>query len=178
MSGQQSRKFTTTPSFLQRDVSPAPTVRADQAQAVAATVQGRGGVLNQMAGALPGFFGTAAKPAAQISEIENHEDLVEIERQNGARADQGLADQSMGKERDTDLSRFQAYKGAYDMAMADSTANTMTQDLAVHLRDLRTTGAWTPSRRPPSTRRTRSAQARVTPQSTAAWSGLRIRRPT
>lgn len=144
MSGQQSRKFTTTPGYSQPNFNPAPSVRTEQTQATAAQVQGQGGALSQMAGALSGFFGTAAKSAAQISEIEHNEDLVEIERQNKARADQALADQSMGRERDEGLSKFQAYKGAYDVAVADSTANTLTQDLAVHLRDLPNDGSVDP----------------------------------
>jgi hypothetical protein len=97
-----------------------------------------------MGSALSGFFGTAAKTAQQIGEIEHREDLVEIERQNRARAEQGLADQAMGRERDAGLDRYQAYKGAYDTAVADSTANKLTQDLAVKLRDIPNDGSVDP----------------------------------
>ncbi|WP_208511950.1 hypothetical protein [Variovorax paradoxus] len=94
--------------------------------------------------ALSGFFGTAAKTAEQVAEIEHREDLVEIDRQNEARKQQGLADQAMGRERDPGLSKYQAYKGAYDVAVADSTANRLAQDLAVKLRDLPNDGTVDP----------------------------------
>lgn len=144
MAGQRERSFVTRGTNVQQNVNPGTRIQTDQAQAVAATVQGQGGALSQMAGALSGFFGTAAKSAQQISEIEHNEDLVEIERQNKARADQGLADQAMGKERDSGLSQFQAYKGAYDVAVADSTANAMAQELAVKLRDAKNDGSVDP----------------------------------
>lgn len=124
--------------------NPAATVRTDQAQAVAAQVQGQGSALNAIGGALSGFFGTAAKTAEQVAEIEHREDLVEIDRQNEARKQQGLADQAMGRERDPGLSQYQAYKGAYDVAVADSTANRLAQDLAVKLRDMPNDGSVDP----------------------------------
>jgi hypothetical protein len=97
-----------------------------------------------MGSALSGFFGTAATTAQQIGEIDHREQLVEIERQNKARAEQGLADQAMGRERDSGLDKYQAYKGAYDTAVADSTANKLSQDLAVKLRDLPNDGSVDP----------------------------------
>ncbi|PZQ74915.1 MAG: hypothetical protein DI563_11050 [Variovorax paradoxus] len=97
-----------------------------------------------MGGALSNFFGTAAKTVEDIADIEHRESLVEIERQNQARQEQGLADQAMGRERDPGLNQYQAYKGAYDVAVADSTANSMTQDLARKLRDLPNDGSVDP----------------------------------
>lgn len=144
MSGQEARQFTNTPRFRQPDVSPAATVRTNQTDAIAAQVQGQGSALSAVGVALSGFFGTAAKTAEQIGEIEHREQMVEIERQNKARAEAGLADQAMGRERDSSLSQYQAYKGAYDVAVADSTANKMAQDLAVKLRDLPNDGSVDP----------------------------------
>jgi hypothetical protein len=136
MSGQEARQFTNTPRFSQPDVSPAATVRTNQTDAIAAQVQGQGSALSAMGSALSGFFGTAAKTAQEIGDIEHREELVEIERQNKARAEQALADKAMDRPRDADLNRYQAYKGAYDTAVADSTANKLAQDLAIKLRDM------------------------------------------
>ncbi|WP_440531797.1 hypothetical protein [Variovorax sp. YR566] len=144
MSGQQARQFTNTQRFGQPEVSAAATVRTNQTDAIAAQVQGQGSALGAMGSALSGFFGTAAKTAREIGEIEHREQLVEIDRQNKARADQALADKAMERERDPELNKFQAYKGAYDTAVADSTANKLTQDLAVKLRDLPNDGSVDP----------------------------------
>ncbi|OUL98764.1 hypothetical protein [Variovorax sp. JS1663] len=143
MSGQRERSFNIGGPRAPEG-NPEARIRTDQAQAVAAQVQGQGSALGAIGSALSGFFGTAAKTAQQISEIEHHEDLVEIERQNQARAQQGLADQAQGKTRDTELSKYQAYKGAYDTAVADSTANALAQDLAVKLRDVPNDGSVDP----------------------------------
>lgn len=143
MAGQREQSFRND-APMSPTVSPAATVRTNQTDAIAAQVQGQGSALSAMGSALSGFFGTAAKTAQQIGEIEHREDLVEIERQNKARAEQGLADQAMGRERDSGLDKYQAYKGAYDTAVADSTANKLTQDLAVKLRDLPNDGSVDP----------------------------------
>lgn len=144
MSGQQARQFNNTPKFSQPEISPAATVRTNQTEAIAAQVQGQGSALSAVGSALSGFFGTAAKTAEQLAEIEHREGLVEIERQNKARAEQALADKAMDRPRDPELSRYQAYKSAYDVALADSTANELTRDLAVNLRDLPNDGSVDP----------------------------------
>jgi hypothetical protein len=143
MAGQREQSFRNE-DLRSPTVSPAATVRTNQTDAIAAQVQGQGSALSGLGSALSGFFGTAAKTAQQIGEIEHREQLVEIERQNKARAEQGLADQAMGRERDSSLDRFQAYKGAYDTAVADSTANKLVQDLAVKLRDIPNDGSVDP----------------------------------
>lgn len=144
MSGQQQRGFRTTPEYANTDVNPAARVQTDRAQATAAVVQGQGSAFGALGGTLSNFFGTAAKTVEQIGEIEHREDLVEIERQNQARAEQALADRAAGRAPDPKLMQYQAYKGAYDRAVADSTANAMSQDLAVKLREMPNDGSVDP----------------------------------
>ena len=145
MAGQRERSFNTgSPQSSQLQANPEARIQTDQAHAVAAQVQGQGSALSAIGSALSGFFGTAAKTAQDISAIEHHEDLVEIDRQNQARAEQALADKAQGRPRDPELSKYQAYKGAYDTAVADSTANALAQDLAVKLRDAPNDGSVDP----------------------------------
>lgn len=136
MAGQRERGFKATPDFKGPNVNPAATMRTDGAQAVAAQVRGQGSALNALGGAMSSFFGTVAKTAEQINEIETRESLVEIERQRKARAVQAQADHANGRPRDTSLDIYQDYKGAYDVAVADESASKISADLQTAMRNL------------------------------------------
>lgn len=117
-------------------VNPAPSVRTQQHQATQATTQGQGAQLSAIGSALGSFFGTTAKTIESIGDIQHREELVEIERQNETRKAQGLVDAASGAPRNETLNGFQAYKGAYDVAVADETAARISTDLGAAIRDL------------------------------------------
>jgi hypothetical protein len=92
MSNQRPQQFNTTPSFTTPEASAAPTIRTQGFQATAAVQQSNTSGINAIGNALGSFFGGAAKAVDSVEETMHKQELVQVDRENTALAQQGHID--------------------------------------------------------------------------------------
>ena len=126
MSGQQTQQFRTTPGFQAPEASAAATTRTQGFQATAAVVESDARGLSAIGAALGGFFGNAAKSVESVGDTMHREELVQVDRENKALAQQGPVDQKLGKPMDPRYVDRQDYYGAYQTAAADQSATQLS----------------------------------------------------
>lgn len=141
MSGQKPQAFRPGPGYSAPSVSAAPTVQTQTYRATAAAPQVNTQGLQNLGAALGGFFGGIANAAAEVDKVDHQQQLVQIDRENQALAQEALADQGTGKAPNPEHMSRQAYAGTYTAALADGDADKLATGLRERLNTMKLDGS-------------------------------------
>lgn len=145
MPGQREGRFNTGPGYRAPSLGTAqPTERTQQVQPRAAHYEADSSGISGLGNTLASFFNLGAKTTEALLEIDHKQELVKIERENKALANQATADQAAGKGPNPDYQSRHAYQGTYTNAAATESARQAAESVRERLRSMPLDGSVNP----------------------------------